>query len=105
MGSPSELSRDILPPMAGRSQTCRYCETSFIPQPKKPGRIDECPVCLHERTRPVLPPNFPARYMARFPDRRKAFKESVKHLLSLGIDEAKVYEIIADGLNKAGTPI
>jgi hypothetical protein len=43
--------------------------------------------------------------MARFPDRRKAFKESVKQLLSLGIDEAKVYEIIADGLNKAGTPI
>jgi hypothetical protein len=32
--------------MAGKAYDCRHCGESFIPQPKKPGYIDECPECL-----------------------------------------------------------
>jgi hypothetical protein len=88
-----------------RSYTCRYCGVSFIPQAGKPGYIDECPDCIHERTRPQLPPDFTTRYLARFPERKKPFNELRKNLLNLGIEESKVYEIIADSLKQAGTPI
>jgi hypothetical protein len=91
--------------MAERSHQCRYCREHFVPQPGKPGYIDECPDCLHERTRPSLPADFESRYMAKFPERSKPFNELRKQLLSFGIEEAKVYEIIADSLKKAGTPI
>lgn len=76
-----------------------------MPQPGKPGYVDECPDCLHERTRPTPPVDFASRYVARFPERRKPFNELRKQLLSLGVEEAKVYEIMADSLRKAGTPI
>jgi hypothetical protein len=87
------------------SNSCRYCGEDFIPQPGKPGYVDECPHCLHERTRPKLPTDFAARFAARFPERRKAFNELRKQLLKFGIDEAKAHQIIADGLKQAGTPI
>ena len=29
---------------------CRYCGQPFTPKPGKPGYIDECPVCLAERS-------------------------------------------------------
>jgi len=91
--------------MPDQSHTCRYCGEPFIFLLGKPGYVDECPDCIHERTRPILPPDFASRYLARFPERRKDFNAVLKHLLSLGIEEAKVYEIIADGLKQAGTRI
>src|SRR6185437_8471330 len=35
-----------------KTVTCRHCGEPFIPSPKKPGYLDECAPCLHERTRP-----------------------------------------------------
>lgn len=32
--------------MASKVHECRHCGESFIPQPHKPGYIDECPECL-----------------------------------------------------------
>jgi hypothetical protein len=32
--------------MAGKLCVCRHCGEAFIPQPGKPGYIDECPECL-----------------------------------------------------------
>ncbi|MGB6943316.1 MAG: hypothetical protein WBE37_13020 [Bryobacteraceae bacterium] len=91
--------------MAESSHRCRYCGENFIPPPQKPGYVDECPECMHERTRPALPADFESLYMARFPERRKAFVELRKSMLSLGVDEGKVYEILAESLKKAGTPL
>jgi hypothetical protein len=34
------------------SYECRYCGVSFIWRPGKPGYVDECPQCLHEKTIP-----------------------------------------------------
>jgi hypothetical protein len=31
---------------------CRYCGRDIDPRPGKPGRIDECEPCLHDRTTP-----------------------------------------------------
>ena len=91
--------------MENRPYTCRYCGEDFVPQPAKPGYVDECPDCLHERTRPNIPPDFASRFLARFPDRRRSFNALREQLLSLGIDEARVYEFIADALKRAGTEI
>jgi len=38
-----------------KSATCRYCAETFTPLPGKPGYIDECPECLHEKTAPPEP--------------------------------------------------
>jgi hypothetical protein len=38
-----------------KSVQCRYCRDSFTPAPGKPGYIDECPACLHEKTAPPHP--------------------------------------------------
>jgi hypothetical protein len=34
---------------------CRHCLKSFVPVPGKPGYVNECLVCLHEKTQPLLP--------------------------------------------------
>jgi hypothetical protein len=91
--------------MSDRSHNCRYCGEPFISQLGKPGYVDECPECLHERTRPKVPLDFAARFLARFPERKKSFGELRKQLSGLGIDETKVFEAIADGLKKSGTQI
>ncbi len=88
--------------MPDQPHTCRYCGEPFISQLGKPGYVDECPQCLHERTRPKVPIDFAAQFLTRFPERKKAFKELRK---SLGIDETKVFEAMTDQLNKSGTHI
>jgi hypothetical protein len=52
-----------------------------------------------------LSEDFYSRFLAKFPERRASFEETRKLLLDLGIDLDKVYEIIADGLKRAGTQI
>ncbi len=91
--------------MPDQSLICRYCGESFISQPGKPGYVDECRECLHERTRPKVPRDFAARFLDRFPERKKQFDALRKQLASLGIDETKVFEAMADELNKSGTHI
>ena len=33
-----------------RPVTCRHCGESFIPEPGKPGFINECPACLETKS-------------------------------------------------------
>jgi len=88
-----------------RSYNCRYCQKAFIPQRGKPGYIDECPNCLHDKTRVAAPVDFVARFLARYPKRRRAFTGLRKALISIGIDEAEVDDVIADSLKRSGTQI
>jgi hypothetical protein len=91
--------------MASRSYRCRYCGESFVPKPGKPGFVDECPDCLHEKTRPKLPMDFASRFTDRYPDLRRPFKDLRKLLLSLGIDEAALDGAIADAMKQSGKEI
>jgi hypothetical protein len=34
---------------------CRYCGERFVPKLNKPGFVDECPECLHEKTAAATP--------------------------------------------------
>ena len=43
-----------------RKQVCRYCQKEFVPEPGKPGYIDECPECLNAQ-REKLTPKTPKR--------------------------------------------
>jgi hypothetical protein len=87
------------------SQICRYCSEGFIAQPGKPGYVDECPACLHERTRPPIPKNFDELYLARFPQRRKVFKDLKKQFAVLGLSEEEFYHAMSAGLNTSGKQI
>jgi hypothetical protein len=87
------------------TQTCRYCGESFVPRPKKPGFVDECPGCLHERTRPAIPPDFASKFASRFPERKRALNALRKQLKTLGIEESKVFEAMASEMKKSGTQI
>ncbi len=84
--------------------TCRHCEKRFIPQHGKPGYRNECPECLYEKTRPKVQADFSQKFLARFPERLKAFAESRKVLASLGLSESDIDDILAEGLRRAGTP-
>jgi hypothetical protein len=39
-----------------KPQTCRHCKKTFIPQPGKPGFINECPDCLRPPDLPTPAP-------------------------------------------------
>jgi len=54
-----------------QSYNCRYCQTPFIPRPDKPGYVDECPECLHEKAAFRPPPDLIARFTAQYPKRAK----------------------------------
>jgi len=45
---------------AVKTVICRHCGEPFNPAPGKPGYVDECAPCLHERTRPreIIPTEF-----------------------------------------------
>jgi hypothetical protein len=87
--------------MAKRSYSCRHCGTTFIPQPEKPGYIDECPDCLHEQTRPKPSADLTARFARRYPKRVKALKDLRKNLVDLGMSESDVEGMIADVVRQA----
>jgi hypothetical protein len=38
---------------------CRHCGEAFTPMPGKPGYLDECPECLHEKTAQHVPKEDP----------------------------------------------
>ena len=84
-------------------KTCRYCEESFILLPGKPGYADECPTCLHEKTHPVPPVDFLAKFLTLYPERRRHFKNLRSSLLELGIAESEVDGVITDFLNRSTT--
>jgi hypothetical protein len=88
-----------------KSYTCRYCDTAFVPRSGKPGYIDECPECLHEKTHPKPPPDLVSRFMARNPERVKIVKDLRKSLVKIGLDESRVDDVIADFLVRSGTQI
>jgi hypothetical protein len=75
-------------------------------EPGKPGYVDECPACLHERTHPPVPKNFEERYLERFPNERKAFRDTKKYMMmKLGLSEEDFRRVMSEALNKAGTHI
>jgi hypothetical protein len=86
-------------------QTCRHCGEDFVSQPGKPGYVNECPACLHELTHPPVPKNFEKRYLERFPNERKAFQDTKKYMMKLGLSEEDFCRVMSDALNKAGTQI
>jgi hypothetical protein len=59
---------------------CRYCAEMFTPLAGKPGYIDECPACLHERTAPQRAEPFSADSARR----RKLRNEAHRALAALG---------------------
>jgi hypothetical protein len=63
-----------------RAHVCRYCHESFVPKAGKPGYIDECPLCLHEKTHPELPPDAYSSLMklSEFRDAIKSFRRALK---------------------------
>jgi hypothetical protein len=87
--------------MPKRSYPCRYCGADFTPELGKPGYIDECPDCLHERTRPKPARDLAAQFIARFPKRRKALKDFRKVLAALGMDDAMIDSVVAEALRLA----
>jgi len=74
-----------------------------MPQPGKPGYLNECPDCLHERTRPNIPADFAARFIAQYPERRKAFIDLRKLLMSWGLEETEADRKIAEMIKWART--
>ena len=72
----------------------------------QPGYVNECPACLHERTHPPVPKNFEERYLERFPNERKAFRDTKKYMMMrMGLSEEDFHRVMSEALNKAGTPI
>lgn len=78
--------------MVRRQQRCRYCNQLFAPAPGKPGYIDECPECLHEKTtqRPEPETALSERQLARAEEVLKAVKEIQRVLRSLGFSKEEV---------------
>jgi hypothetical protein len=63
---------------------CKYCAETFTPLPGKPGYINECPECLHEKTAPLSPkPLSPgsAKQRKQLPDPAKARENLIKSLM------------------------
>jgi len=67
-----------------KSAVCRYCAERFTPIPGKPGYIDECPECLHEKTAPLRPKPLStgsAKQRKQLPDLAKALEKSAKNVV------------------------
>ena len=75
--------------------------------PGKPGYADECPTCLHEKTRPEPPSDPVAKFLKRHPERRKALdalrRTLRQELPKFGIEASNVDTVIADFLIRFGT--
>jgi hypothetical protein len=82
------------------SKKCRYCQEEFVPQPGKPGFIDECPECLHKKTAFKPPPDLFARFEALHPERAKHLKSARKSLANLSATETDIEQFLADVIRR-----
>jgi hypothetical protein len=82
------------------TKVCKYCGESFILLPNKPGYANECPECLHEKTRPQPPADVVARFLKQYPERRRHLTALRKYLSQLGLNEAQVEEVVSSGLSR-----
>lgn len=82
---------------------CRYCDEDFVPLPGKPGLVDECPDCLHEKTRAAVPLDLEDRIASATPGELENFRLAVKALVNFArISETQAKEIIAQELRRQG---
>jgi hypothetical protein len=73
-------------------QICRHCFKRFNPTPGKPGYIDECPKCLHEKTTPEGTAS-ERRFVAQV---RKVEKELEKIMRKAKVDENVIRNTLSE---------
>jgi hypothetical protein len=73
-----------------KSVICRYCAERFTPLPGKPGYIDECPECLHQKTAP--PTRAPLG--AASAKQRKLREEVRRALAALGAPAEEIEKLL-----------
>jgi hypothetical protein len=73
-----------------KSVTCRYCAEKFTPLPGKPGYINECPECLHEKTAPLTR----APLSAGSAKQRKLREEARRALAALGAPAEEIEKLL-----------
>src|SRR5215831_13011111 len=85
----------VLPisPMARKA--CKHCGESFVLLLGKPGYANECPTCLHEKTRPQIPLDVVAKFLKQHPERRRHLDRLRETLKDLGV-ALQVDDVIAD---------
>jgi hypothetical protein len=88
-----------------KTYVCRYCQNEFLWEPGKPGYVDECRSCLHEKTTVKPPPDLIQRFEARYPERAKHLKALRRSLLNIGLDEDTTENAIKDFIIRSGTQI
>jgi hypothetical protein len=76
-------------------KSCKHCGESFTLLPGKPGYSNECPECLHEKTRPHVPADVVATFLKHYPKQRRYLDAARNNFLKLGIDAATVDDFIA----------
>jgi len=69
---------------------CRYCAETFTPLPGKPGYIDECPECLHQKTAPLTH----APLGAGSAKQRKLRQEVRRALAALGAPAEEIEKVL-----------
>jgi hypothetical protein len=88
-----------------KTHTCRYCQNEFTWEPGKPGYVDECRACLHEKTTVKPPPDLIQRFEAMYPQRAKHVKALRKSLSNMGLDEDATEKAIKDAIIRSGKQI
>ena len=77
---------------------CRYCGEQFAEKVGKPGFIDECPTCLHEKTTPKVPGRPAVELTPEGAERVKQFEQAVRsirrQLAKLGHSPDKIDRLI-----------
>lgn len=70
-----------------KSVICKYCAKTFTLLPGKPGYIDECPDCLHEKTAPPPPKVGSAK-------QRKVREDARRALAALGAPAQEIEKFL-----------
>jgi hypothetical protein len=81
---------------------CRYCGESFTPRAGKPGFVDECPECLHEKTMPKIPRQpkvtLPPESQQQIKELNRSLKAFRKTLTKQGYSQDKIDRVIRVGI-------